>query len=157
MAGRLSFSLRMLCATLLVGFTCHGYGQGAAHSVSSVLADPTRPPAVFIEGDSGDDAKANEPPPVGLQAVVIRKGAKPVAVINGQTVQLGDKIGDAKLVKLNETEAVLQGPNGREVIRMTPAAERTVISKPASGSVPKSGKAGSTDATPKNTKSKLTK
>lgn len=99
---------------------------------SATLPDPTRPPASLAVEESKDPASmdihagaAN-----GLQTVILRKGRKPVAVINGESVELGGKLGDARLVKVSETEAVLQGENGREVFRLTPGIERKNILPP---------------------------
>ncbi len=87
------------------------------------LPDPTRPPAAFENAPAATEAKAGNS--AGLQTVILRKGRKPVAVINGETVELGGKVGEATLVKLSEREAVLQGPQGREVLHLTPKASKT--------------------------------
>ena len=98
-----------------------------------VMADPTRPPAE-LTAPVADSAAGADGKPVaasgGLQAVILRKGAKPMAVINGEVVSLGGKVGDARLVKISETEAELDGPNGKEVMRMTPAVDKKITQKP---------------------------
>ncbi len=97
------------------------------------LPDPTRPP----EGMETVEAKPGKPAAAaaGLQTVIMRKGKKPVAVINGETVELGGKLGEATLVKLGEREAVLQGPQGREVLRLTPDAEKKPVGKGGAATV----------------------
>lgn len=83
--------------------------------------DPTRPANAT---DAPGAANAAAPAPTGLQAVVLRPNGKSVAVINGQTVAVGDKVGEARLVSLTANEAVLAGPNGKEVLKLEPAAEK---------------------------------
>jgi MSHA biogenesis protein MshK len=84
------------------------------------MPDPTRPAnATEAPGASGTTAA-----PTGLQAVILRPKGKSVAVINGQTVAVGGMVGDARLVSLTAREAVLSGPNGKEVLKLAPAAEK---------------------------------
>lgn len=121
MAGGLKTLLRLLpamVAAFLAGTASLAHGQG-----DTPLADPTRPPALLEPAPPASEAAA--PIRSGLQTVILREGHKPMAVINGVQVELGDKIGDATLVKLNESEAVLQGPTGRQTLRMTPDVEKT--------------------------------
>lgn len=147
MAGRLNISglLRHRArqrmwqsAGLLLMVAGFASGEALAQSHATGLADPTRPPAVMVEA-TVDPAKEDQQdvlPPAGLQTVLLRKGMKPLAIINDQSVELGGMVGEARLVKLTETEAVLQGPNGKEVLRLMPDAERKPVvlpvpSKPA--------------------------
>ena len=117
MVGALRFRSACGAAIALAALPSIALGQPAP------ISDPTRPPTSVVEptatlpsaGVSG----------AGLQTVILRKGNKPVAIINGMTVELGGKVGESRLVKLSESEAVLQGPNGREVLRLIPAAEKT--------------------------------
>lgn len=142
----------LLSAGLLAAASGHARGEAAS---APATADPTRPPAMLGEGDSKEEAKSSEPPPAGLQTVILRKGSKPLAVINGQTVELGGTVGDARLVSLGETEAVLQGPNGKEVLRLLPGAERKAVlpPEPSEAAKPDAHSGG----VRKKTKSKLTK
>lgn len=99
-------------------FLCAGLLGGAAQAQ---LADPTRPP-----GDAAVAAAAPGEPPAatGLQSVILRKNGKPAALINGAVVELGGKVGEAKLVKVSEDAVVLRGPGGDETLRLMPAAEK---------------------------------
>lgn len=115
MAGGLKTLQHLMAANALAvvaGFAC---GQP--------VQDPTRPPETALPAPAGPAAGAAVAAS-GFQAIIRRAGRKPVAVINGQMVELGGKLNDATLVKLSETEAVLQGPSGKEVLRLTPAAEK---------------------------------
>jgi MSHA biogenesis protein MshK len=91
--------------------------------VRAQLTDPTRPPLVFSSPtlDAGPLAG-----PV-LQSVKIPKKGKPLAVIGGQQVRLGEFYGDSRLIRLTEREAVLQGPAGTEHLMLTPGIEKTNI------------------------------
>lgn len=79
------------------------------------VPDPTRPPPGWADG-----APAAAPSSSGLQQIIRRAGAKPAAVINGQRVELGGRVGDARLVEVSEDFVVLQGASGRETLYLTP-------------------------------------
>jgi len=92
------------------------------------LADPTRPPAQATL-PAGDATNPAAPPALtGLQSVILSRGGKgrPAAVINGEVVQLGGKVGEARLVKVEEDYVVLLGAEGRETLRLMPAAEKVM-------------------------------
>lgn len=119
MVGRVRTMIwTMLAATMSPELAGLAYGQSDA-----TLADPTRPPASVSEPVSA--GAPNIPAPNGLQTIIVGRGHKPMAVINGLLVGLGDKVGEATLVKLSESEAVLQGPAGREVLQLLPGVAKT--------------------------------
>ncbi len=90
-----------------------------------VMADPTRPPGnVVMDSQAVVDVSG----PV-LQSVLIPKKGRPVAVIGGQQVRLGEKYGESRLVRLSEREAVLEGPSGTERLSLTPGVEKIAIRK----------------------------
>ena len=89
------------------------------------IADPTRPPAEF----SAPTMDASEITGPVLQSVKIPKKGKPVAVIGGQQIKLGELYGESRLIKLTEREAVLEGPAGVEHLMLTPGVEKTNITK----------------------------
>ena len=62
-----------------------------------------------------------------LQSVMIPKKGKPVAVIGGQQVRLGQRVGQSRLIRLTEREAVLEGPAGIERLLLTPGIEKTNV------------------------------
>ncbi|MBI5658366.1 MAG: hypothetical protein HZC43_02185 [Nitrosomonadales bacterium] len=82
------------------------------------LPDPTRPPAEI----SAPSAPAAAPQESGLQSVIISPSRR-AAIINGQMIGLGAKLGDAKLVEVNESGVVLQGPQGRRALALFPGVE----------------------------------
>ncbi|WP_054267817.1 hypothetical protein [Massilia antarctica] len=99
--------------------------QGAA--VAQPLADPTRPPARFYT-PAGDPAAAPPPPMANaapqLQSVLIARhpGGRHVAVIDGQTVRLGDQFKGARVAQMTQTEVVLVDGKSRRVLRLYPPA-----------------------------------
>jgi hypothetical protein len=50
-------------------------------------------------------------------------------VINGKYVSVGDMVGDKRVQKISESEVVLKGPGGREIIKVMPAIEKVPASK----------------------------
>ena len=64
--------------------------------------------------------------------MLLPERGRPVAVIGGKTVVLGDRVGDARLVKLTEREAVLRGPEGTTRLYLTPQVEQRMIVSPKS-------------------------
>ena len=110
----------------------------AGVQAQTVMADPTAPPTGFVasSGDTMEGAGSL------LTSIKVPKKGKPVAVIGGQEVKLGEPYGDSRLVKLTEREAVLEGPSGTEHLMLTPGIEKTNITKksPAAKSAQSGGK-----------------
>ena len=102
-------------------------------------SDPTRPPPGWGEiGESGTATTSTETE-FRLQSVMLPQRGKPVALIGGQTVVLGGKLGDATLVRLTEKEAVLQGPDGLTHLYLTPEVNKQIIVTPKARKAGKSG------------------
>ena len=94
----------------------------------AAAGDPTRPPegwgpplAGHAEADGG----------LRLQSVLLpQQGGRPVAVIGGRTVALGGHLGELTLIRLDEREAVLRGPEGLVRLFLTPDVDKQLISPP---------------------------
>ena len=97
----------------------------AGVQAQTVVADPTAPPAGF----SASAMESMEVTGPVLQSVKIPKKGKPLALIGGQEVKLGELYGDSRLIKLTEREAGLEGPSGVEHLMLTPGIEKTNITK----------------------------
>jgi hypothetical protein len=67
-------------------------------------------------------AGAMEAQPAGLQSVII-SGQRRAAIIDGETVELGGKHGDATLIEVNEGSVVLKGAQGRQVLTLFPGVK----------------------------------
>ena len=83
------------------------------------LPDPPRPPAAL--GAGGVDPMAASGPV--LQSVLIAPRRK-VAVISGETVQVGDRLGDARVAKISEGEVVLVRGGQTQTLRLFPGIEK---------------------------------
>lgn len=87
------------------------------------LPDPTRPSIDLNYGTGGADSTADtvpvEPAPQGLQSIIIAPHYR-AAIINGETVSLGGKLGDSRLVEVRESSVVLQNAHGRRVMELFP-------------------------------------
>lgn len=98
-----------------------------AGAQAQALIDPTRPPSV-VAGPSGDSEAA---PAARLQSVLLSSGRK-LAIIDGVTVPLGGMVGEARLVRITETEVMLKSGNDTEVLKMFPGIEkRSSVRAPA--------------------------
>lgn len=102
------FSLTVLC-----GLQC------AVASANEVLHDPTRPPTFVFTPQEREIVNVG---PV-LQSIAFASGRR-TAVISGQTVKTGSKIGEAKVVRINETEVVLKTGNSLQTLKLFPDVEK---------------------------------
>lgn len=93
--------------------------------VAQTLNDPTRPPqqGAKVERDAviGDG-------PV-LQSVLIAPG-RSEAIISGRTVRVGDRVGEAKVVKIAESEVVLRTGKDLQILKLFPGMEKSAVSQP---------------------------
>jgi hypothetical protein len=99
-------------------------GAGFAHAQ---MPDPTRPGGSQMTTEPG--SRASAPVESGVQTVILRRGGKSTAVINGQHVAVGGKFGDKRVLRISESEIVLKGESGREVIKVMPSVEKTPAKK----------------------------
>lgn len=115
MAGRLSRLHLIIGATVLMA--------ALIPSVSAqALPDPTRP--AVDDRASTDDSGNVTNSAVGLQVIIRRKGAKPAAIINGDYVELGGRVGESRLSAVEEDFVVLTGPSGKETLTLTPGIKK---------------------------------
>ncbi|MBC7456520.1 MAG: MSHA biogenesis protein MshK [Massilia sp.] len=112
----------MVTTRLLAVLLCSLAGLCGAQA----LSDPTRPPAQLAPAPLSGGASA--PAPLGstrptLQSVLIARGpgGRRVAVIDGQTVRVGEKFKGAVLTGVSDNQAVLRRGSERQVLRLYPA------------------------------------
>lgn len=86
------------------------------------LPDPTRPPSVASAGSFPAGPVAAHGGPT-LQSVIISPTRR-AAIIDGETVELGGGHGDAKLVKVSESEVVLKTAEGLQTLKLFPGVEK---------------------------------
>jgi MSHA biogenesis protein MshK len=101
-----------------------------------VLPDPTRPPPSLSAPAAAASAPAVDKN-LALQSVLVRNGRPASAIIGGRLVSVGGQVGDARLVRLTETRAVLEGPEGETVLTLTPAAEKTPVPAAQASRIPR--------------------
>lgn len=96
---------------------------------ASALRDPTRPPdwqgTAEVEGAES---------PLRLEAVKRIYQGKALATINGVQLHVGQEIRGLRLISIAEWGVVLQGPEGRQELRLAPGVARPLKGKgPAGG------------------------
>jgi len=94
---------------------------GAPRSLAQGLNDPTRPPREILGRADAFEHPANLSP---AQVVIISTDRRQ-ATINGQTVKLGGRYGNATLVRISDEEIVLKREDVTEVIRLYSSVRRT--------------------------------
>jgi MSHA biogenesis protein MshK len=91
-------------------------------ALAQMANDPTRPPAGLGAGAADADV-ADAGGGMTLQSVMISPAGK-AAIISGVTVKLGQKYGDAVLVKVAENEVVLKSGATSQVLKLHPGVEK---------------------------------
>jgi MSHA biogenesis protein MshK len=92
---------------------------------AQALQDPTRPPAALMAGPGAAEASGA---PVKrapqLQSVLVSRqpGGRHVAVIDGETLRLGDSYRGARVARIEQNEVELVRGRTRQVLRLNPAA-----------------------------------
>lgn len=116
MNSRGDIAVMVVCGLALVAAATVVQAQG--------LSDPTRPPATLESPAAGTAGAA--PAPSGLQTIIHSNCGKPGAIVNGEYVTLGGRIGDARLVTIGEDSVTLVGSAGRETLKLMPGVEKKI-------------------------------
>lgn len=95
-----------------------------AVSAQKITIDPTRPPVGF--GTGAADTESDTGGGIRLQSVMISPTYS-AAIINGVRVRLGEKYGDAVLVRVAESEVVLRSGGAQQVLKIHPGVEKREI------------------------------
>lgn len=100
----------------------------ALPAAAQSLRDPTRPPAAMMQGASAA-AGASAPASTGpqLQSILIARepGGRHVAVIDGDTVRLGETYKGARVTRMSANEVELVRGRERRVLKLNPNAAPT--------------------------------
>jgi MSHA biogenesis protein MshK len=109
----------------------------ATAAQAEVLQDPTRPPAAAIASIAAPAAASAGP---RLQSILIAReaGGRHLAVIDGETVRLGEQFHGARVTRIGDNEVELVRGAERQVLRlyaqeapgMTPVRARTAAQAP---------------------------
>ena len=94
----------------------------ACGALAEEVRDPTRPPAIALSGTV-------EPLELGapmLQSVLVGPERRS-AIINGQVLQVGARVGDARLVKIEEDRVILSSGGMISTLYLFPAVGMKLI------------------------------
>jgi MSHA biogenesis protein MshK len=83
------------------------------------LADPTRPPAGL-----GQDATSETTPPALVVSTVFLMGKRPYAIVDGMTVRVGDRLGDARVTRIDEQGVWLAESGGKRLLKLLPEIDK---------------------------------
>ncbi len=113
---------------------------GGVHAADAAgeaaLTDPTRPPPEMMALFPASAGAVVLAVP-RLQSVMIGS-AERSAIIDGQRYKVGDKLGDARLLKISENEVVLAGIGGRQTMTLfAPVKQVPLPEKAAARARPK--------------------
>ena len=94
---------------------------------AQALQDPTRPPAALMAGQgaaAGQPAAAQANRMPQLQSVLISRqpGGRHVAVIDGETLRLGETYKGARVARIEQDEVELVRGRTRQVLKLNAAA-----------------------------------
>ncbi len=105
---------------------------------AQAMTDPMRPPLV-----ASQPAAAREAAPERLVQTIIIGPAQRYAVINGRTLAQGERIGDARIERITETDVTLRQADGKTVVlgllphvQKKPTATLPALSRGAPGTNP---------------------
>lgn len=103
----------------MIGLVMLCMGAGAQ---AQVLGDPTRPPA-GQRGGAGAARASGDPAGLVLESVIISDATRS-AIISGEHVMLGGRIGQARLVKVSEAAVVLLTGDARRTLKLFPGVQK---------------------------------
>ena len=94
----------------------------ALPALAQKLADPTRPPATMAAPDSAAAEADGLPSAPRLQSILIGRaaGGRRLAVIDGVTVRIGGRVGDAILERINDNSVLLRRGKNLETLTLFP-------------------------------------
>ena len=101
---------------LLIGVACV-----MSSAWAQIATDPMRPPSGYATEGTEEPVEAGGG--LTLQSVLISPTHR-AAIISGVMVRLGEKYGDAVLVKVTENEVVLRSGSENQVLKLYPGVEK---------------------------------
>jgi MSHA biogenesis protein MshK len=90
---------------------------GALQVQAQALQDPTRPPAAAMASSAAPAAASSGP---RLQSILVGReaGGRQLAVIDGETVRLGEQFHGARVARIGDNEVELVRGSERQVLRL---------------------------------------
>ena len=121
-------AMNLVRQAALLGAACALAASAQAQTQTQALSDPTRPPVLAspeAKSSAGSAGSMAEPSRPILQSVLIGRqpGGRRVAVIDGQTLRLGEKFKGAVLVGVSDNQVLLRRGAERQVLRLYPASD----------------------------------
>ncbi|MCU0869441.1 MAG: hypothetical protein MUF30_07520 [Burkholderiales bacterium] len=107
---------------------------------AEALPDPLQPPASMRAPAVASDAAAATDSELVLQSVLLADDRR-IALVNGRSLQVGDRLGAWRLVRIGDADATLRGPDGERVLALwsgvakIPRTDATAV--PSAGAAPK--------------------
>lgn len=89
----------------------------ASGALAQGLQDPTRPPS------ASPSLQTTREEPSRLQSVLISPGRK-LAVIDGRTVMLGERVGDATVIAIAPARVILQRGGAYQTLELHPGVDK---------------------------------
>ncbi|WP_460840369.1 MSHA biogenesis protein MshK [Noviherbaspirillum agri] len=100
--------------------TCTFSGISALATAQG-LSDPTRPPAAAGMEQPSEGGAASAGPV--LQSILISQ-RRAEAIVSGRVIHVGDKVGDARVVRITETEVLLREGKNLKSLKLFPNIEK---------------------------------
>lgn len=94
---------------------------------AQALSDPMRPPQAPAAPAGTPAAGSAESAPASQLSAILVSGGRKLAVIDGAAVPLGGLVGDAKVVRITETEVTLRRGKELRTLRLHPAVEKIPV------------------------------
>jgi MSHA biogenesis protein MshK len=109
----LARAVKAACPLLLLPLLA----AAGAHAHAQALQDPTRPPAAAMAVAASPAAAAAGP---RLQSILVGReaGGRRLAVIDGETVRLGEQFHGARVARIGDNEVELVRGSERQVLRL---------------------------------------
>ena len=98
-----------------------------AGAQAQALSDPTRP----ATGAAAAAGMPEDIPGVRRLQSVLLSGGRKLAIIDGVTVPLGGKLGEARVVKITESEVTLKNGEETEILKLFPTIEKQPVKRTA--------------------------
>lgn len=109
---------RQIAISLLLAARCAA-GHAADAAPAGLFVDPTRPPSTASAVPGAQKGAQSRT----VQSVLIAPG-RSVAVVDGELVRVGSRLGEAQVVKIDESGVVLRIGARMETLRLFPDAAR---------------------------------
>lgn len=105
------------------------YGWWCALAIAPQLCaqeyvDPTRPPTAPVTATpAGMPAAGSE---LVLQSVLV-SGTRREAIIGGKSVRVGDRVADARVIRILDDMVVLRSDKGTQTLKLFPGIDRQAV------------------------------